>query len=57
MSVVKNNYGIMPDGREVYEYVLSNGSVTAHIINYGGIVTKLITKDKNNTRSVSLKYC
>ena len=48
MSVVKNNYGTLPDGREVYEFVLSNGFVTAHIINYGGIVTKLITKDKNN---------
>ena len=48
MSVTKTKYGTLPDGREVYEYVLTNGNVTAHIINLGGIITKLITKDKDN---------
>ena len=47
MSVSKVKYGTMPDGRDVYEYILSNGNVTAQVINYGGIITKLITKDKN----------
>ena len=47
MSISKSKYGTLPDGRDVYEYILSNGNISAHIINYGGIITKLITKDKH----------
>lgn len=48
MSVNKELYGNMPDGREVNLYILENEKGTrAEIINYGGIVTKLITKDKH----------
>ncbi len=48
MSVRKEFYGNLPDGREVYKYILDNETgVRAEIINYGGIVTKLITKDKS----------
>ena len=47
MSISKEKYGTLADGRDVYEYVISNGEVTAHILNFGGIITKLITKDKD----------
>ncbi len=47
MSVIKSNYGALPDGRDVFEYIISNETVTAHILNYGGIITKLIVKDKD----------
>ena len=47
MSILKNKYGTLADGSDVYEYTLTNGNVTAQVINYGGIITKLITKDKN----------
>ncbi len=48
MSVSKRTYGKLPDGSEVFAYVLDNGQgLCAEIINYGGIVTRLVTKDKN----------
>lgn len=47
MSVDKIKYGSLPDGREVYQYIISNGKLSVHVINYGGIITNIITKDKN----------
>lgn len=47
MSISKIKYGTMPDGRDVYKYILTNGKLAAHVINYGGIITNLITKDKD----------
>lgn len=47
MSVKKEFYGNLPDGREVDLFILENNNgLKAEIINYGGIITKLITKDK-----------
>jgi aldose 1-epimerase len=44
----KTPFGILPDGREVYRYVLQNkNGVEVHVINYGGIITHLKTPDKN----------
>lgn len=56
MSVNKRLYGKLPDGSEVFAYTLDNGNgLCAEIINYGGIVTKLIAKDKyGNDRDVVL---
>lgn len=48
MSVTKKLYGTMPDGKEVFEYTLDNGSgLCAKILNYGGIITELLVNDKN----------
>lgn len=48
MSITKKLYGTMPDGTEIFAYTLDNGKgVAAEIINYGGIVTKLLVADKN----------
>lgn len=41
-------FGRLPDGKEVYEYRLKNvNNVEVHVINYGGIITKLIAPDRN----------
>ena len=55
VSIKKELYGVLPDGREVYQYTLDNEkNLRAQIITYGGIITNLITKDKkgNDTNVV-----
>lgn len=48
MGITKNSFGFMPDGREVFSYILDNGrSVKAEILSYGGILRSLWVKDKN----------
>ena len=47
MAISKTLYGKLSTGEEIYSYSFGNGTVTAEIINYGGIVTKLLVKDKN----------
>ena len=56
MAVTKKLYGTLPDGREVYSYILDNGNgLSVAVINYGGIVTNIYVKDKDgNTRDVVL---
>ncbi len=44
----KKLFGILPDSREVYEYVLTNkNGIEIRVINYGGIITSLKTPDRN----------
>ena len=41
-------FGVLPDGKEVFQYTFGNKNglkVTA--INYGGIITKVFLPDKN----------
>lgn len=46
MSILKKSFGFMPDGKEVFSYVLDNGkNIKAEIISYGGIVKELWVKD------------
>jgi len=48
MSILKKSFGFMPDGKEVFSYLLDNGkNVKAEIITYAGIVKNLWVKDKN----------
>ena len=46
--VTKTLFGKLPDGREVYQFVLTNAS-QAHVtvINYGAIVTLIVVPDRN----------
>ncbi len=47
-AIQKEKYGIMPDGRQVDLFTLKNyDGVKIKITNYGGIITKIITPDKN----------
>jgi len=44
----KTSFGKLPDGREVYQYTLTNSSGSkVTIINYGAIVTSIIVPDRN----------
>lgn len=48
MSVRKELYGVMPDGREVYEYTIENSrNVSASIITYGATLNRFVCLDKN----------
>ena len=47
MSVTKSEYGKTPQGETVYLYTLANGTVTAEILTYGGILRSLRVPDKN----------
>jgi len=45
-GITVSPYGILPDGREVMEYTMTNtAGMTMKVINYGGIVTSLIAPD------------
>lgn len=49
MEINKRKFGIMPDGREVTLYTLSNGcGMEVDITNFGGIVTSIRIPDKNH---------
>ncbi len=56
MSIEKKKFGIMPSGDVIYSYKIDNGKgLSAEIISYGGIVTRLLVADKNGcTRDVVL---
>jgi len=46
MSISKKLFGKLPDGADVYAYVLENGTRTSvQILNYGGIISNLWVKD------------
>ncbi len=48
MSIVKEFYGKLPDGREVYRYTLENkNGMKMKVLNYGGVVTELWAPDRN----------
>lgn len=50
-------FGKTASGYEVKEYILDNGNIKAHILNYGGIINKLFVRDKNGEmRDVVLGY-
>ena len=58
MSVTRESFGFMPDGREIYEYVIENGNgCAAHILTLGATVRSLIVPDKNgDLRDVALGF-
>jgi aldose 1-epimerase len=51
-------FGTLPDGREVYQYTLKNGTGSSiQIITYGAIVTSIIIPDRNGKfETVVLNY-
>jgi aldose 1-epimerase len=56
--VKKDLFGTLPDGREIYSYILTNNhGMSATIINYGATVVKLNVPDRNGkTDDVILGY-
>ncbi len=48
MSVTKEYYGTMPDGKDVYEYTIENSrNVKASIITYGATLNRFVCPDRN----------
>jgi aldose 1-epimerase len=46
-KITKSDFGKLPDGKEVFQYTVTNkNGVEMKIINYGGIITSLKTPDK-----------
>ena len=43
--VTKRFFGKTQDGREVNEYILDDGSIRAHVLDYGGIINKIFVPD------------
>lgn len=58
MSVVRESFGFMPDGTEIFKYVIENNNeVQVHILTLGATLQSLIVKDKNGTfRDVLLGF-
>ncbi len=54
----KTLFGKLPDGKEVYQYTLTNASgIKVSIINYGAIITSIIVPDrKGKFEDVALGY-
>lgn len=50
-AISRSLFGTMPDGREVFLYTIDNGKgLTVKATNYGGIITSIITPDKEGRR-------
>lgn len=47
MGIQKKLIQTIDNSQAIYEYTLSNGNITAKILNYGGIITSLTVPDKN----------
>ena len=48
MSISKKPFGVMPDGREVTQYTLTNArGASVSVINFGGILTNVCVPDRN----------
>lgn len=47
-SISKTSFGSLPNGQQVFLYTVTNkNGIQMKIINYGGIITSLMTPDKN----------
>lgn len=55
--IKKQSFGKTADGKAVTEYILDNGVIMAHVLDYGCTVKNLFVKDKNGAlRDVVLGY-
>lgn len=55
--VTQKHFDKLADGREITEFILDNGVIEAHILNYGCIIQSLFVSDKDgNKKDVVLGY-
>lgn len=55
--ITKESFGRLTSGEEVTKYIMDNGVIRAHILDYGCIIQSLLVKDKNgNFTDVVLGY-
>lgn len=51
MSVERKEFGAMPDGKSVYEYIISNANETqVHILTLGATLRSFVVEDKNGEK-------
>lgn len=57
-SISTNHFGTLPDGRDVFQYVLSNGlGLSVSLINFGSTITAINTPDREeNFSNIVLGY-
>lgn len=48
--ISQKHFDTLPNGAEVIEFILDNGVIEAHILNYGGIIQSLLVSDKNGEK-------
>lgn len=57
LTLTTEPFGAMPDGRPASLFTLSNGETTVQITNYGGIITRIVTPDRNGMKGdIALGY-
>ena len=49
MAIKVNVFGKI-DGHDTYSYILDNGTVSAEILGYGGIVKSLVVPDRDGNK-------
>ena len=55
--IEKIHFGYTSKGEEVNEFILDNGEIRVHVLDFGAIINKIFVKDKNGvTRDVVLGY-
>ncbi len=47
MKIIKTLFDKMPDGKPVFRYTLSNETISASVLNYGGILQSLVVDGKD----------
>jgi aldose 1-epimerase len=50
VTLTQEPFGTLPDGRAVDLYTLDNGRTTVKVTNFGGIITSIMTPDRNGNR-------
>jgi len=57
MSVTKSFFDIMPDGREVFAYTITDGLLSVRLLEFGGILNRLCLPDREgNVTNVVCGY-
>lgn len=57
MKILKKKFGILKTGEEVFKYILKNNKLEVGILNYGGIITEILTADRGGKKeNVVLGY-
>ena len=53
MTVSKNLFGVMPDGKEVYEFTLENNNgMKVSVLTLGATLRSIIVPDKNGNADI-----
>lgn len=50
MKILKNKFGVLKTGEEVFKYILKNDRLEVGILNYGGIITEILMTDSEGKK-------